>query len=115
MLKASQKRTKRPALREALLSSHYFRLVGYDTDSLAVKTGETDDNVLGIVGMYFQKFAVIDDGSDNFIHIVSLVRIVRDDVVQVVIQTVDRVFTFDQRSFFQVVLRQEADQFADQL
>ena len=65
--------------------------------------------------MYFQEFTVIDDGSDYVVHIVSLVRIVRDDVVQVIIQAVDRIFTFDQRSFFQVVLRQEADQFADQL
>ena len=65
--------------------------------------------------MYFQEFTVIDDGSDYVVHIISLVRIVRDDVVQVVIQTVDRIFTFDQRGFFQVVLWQEANQFAYQL
>ena len=96
-------------------SSHYLRLVSNDTYSLTIETCKTYDNILSIISMYFQEFVIINDCTDHFIHIVCLVWIIRNDLVQVIIQTVDRIFTFDQRSFFHVVLRQIAQQLTDQL
>ena len=55
--------------------------------------------------MYFQELAVVNYMADNVIHVVRLVRIVRDDIVQLVIHTVDRVVGRNDRGLLKIVLR----------
>ena len=88
-------------------------LVGDDADCLDVETGETDDEVLRIVTLYFEEFAVVDYSADYFIHVIGTCSRVRDDFVERIFESVDRVVTFNQRGFFKVVLRYVAEEFAD--
>ena len=112
MLNASQKRTKRAPLRLAY-ACIAVRLVGHDAHALAVETGKAYDDVAGIVFLHFKELAVVHDGPDDLIHVVCLVRIVRDDFVQRVFHAVDGVGAFHARSFLHVVLRDVAQQRAD--
>ena len=92
-----------------------FGLVGHDTYRLAVEAGEAYNQVLGIVGLYFEEFAVVDDSADNLIHVVGFVGRIGDDVVEAVFETVDGVVTFNKGSLLEVVLRNVAEEFADNL
>ena len=90
-----------------------FRLVGNDTYRLTIETGKTNDDVLCIILLNFKEFAIIYDSTNYFIHIVRLVRAVRNNFVQRVFQTVDWICTIQIRSFFQIVLWNVAQQLAD--
>ena len=72
---------------------------------------ETHDDVLRISLMDFEELAVIHNALDDIVHVVSLVRIVRDDLVQCIVSSADRVICRDFRSFFHIVLRNVAQQF----
>ena len=115
MLKASQKRTKRAALREALLSStgQVFGLVGYDTYRLSVEAGETDDDVLGVIALDFEELAIVDDGTNYLIHVIRTVGAIGDNLVERVFETVDGVVAGNEGSLFEVVLRDIADELAN--
>ena len=91
-----------------------FGLVGHNTHGDTVETGETDDDIGGIVGLYFEEFAIIDNAVDDFLYIVRLVGVVGDDGVQSVVQAVDRIFAGNVRRLFHVVGRQVRHQFAQQ-
>ena len=52
---------------------------------------------------------------DDLLHVVWLVRVVRDDGVESVFLTVDRVVALDAWSLFEVVLWQIRDELADEL
>ncbi|CDE07508.1 predicted acetyl-CoA carboxylase [Prevotella sp. CAG:485] len=93
----------------------HFRLVGNHTYALTVHAGEAHDDVLGIVALYFQELAVVDDGTDNVIHIVRTFGVIGNYLVEFVLQTVDRVGAFLQRGLFHIVLGHERDEFADEL
>ena len=70
-----------------------FGLVGNHTYRLSVHTGKSDDNILGIIFLYFEEFAIIDDSTNHLIHIVWLIRAVRNNLIQKIIHTVDRICT----------------------
>ena len=64
MLKASQKRTKRAALIELLMSRQPASTSGWLATmptGLAVHAGEADHDVLGVVGLQLEEVAVVDD------------------------------------------------------
>ena len=65
--------------------------------------GEAYYYVLCPALMYFKELSVIDDASDDLIHVVCLVRIVRDDVVESVVNSSCRVRCFNEWSFLAVV------------
>ena len=96
-------------------SGEEFRLVGNDTYRLSVEAGETDDDVLRIVALHFEELAVVDDCAYDLIHVVCLVWRVGHDFVQSVFHAVDRVCALYERSLFEVVLRDVAEEFADEL
>ena len=81
---------------------------------MSVEAGKTDDDVGGIVLLYFEEFAVVDNGADDLVHVVCLVGVVRDDFVEGVLHAVDGVGAFHVGSLFHVVLRHVAEQFADE-
>ena len=75
-------------------------MVGYDADRLTVESSKTNDDIFGVAGLYFEEFVVIDDRPDHFVHVVGLIGTVGDDLVQVVVEAVDRVVAFHIGSFF---------------
>ena len=85
-------------------SGEEFRLVGNDTYRLSVEAGETDDDVLGVIGLDFEEFAVVDDCADYFVHIVSLVGRFGDNLVELIFHAVDGVVAFHHGSILEVVL-----------
>ena len=63
--------------------------------------------------MYFEELTVVDDSTDNLVHIVGLVGAVGDDFVERILEAVDGVFARKYGSLFEVVLGNEADEAAD--
>ncbi len=90
-----------------------FGLVSHDAHGLAVEAGEAHDDILGIIALHFQEFAVVHDGADNLVHVVGTVGRVGDDFVERVLETVDGVGAFNQRGFLKVVLGNVAEELAD--
>ena len=92
-----------------------LRLVGNDTYRLAIEAGKAHDDVLGIVGRNLEELAIIDDCTDNVIHVVSLVGSLGNDFVERILKTVDRVGALYEWSLLEVVLRNVAEELADNL
>ena len=96
------------ALAAAVAIEHACKLlglVGNDADALTVEAGKADDDVLCEVRLNLEELAVIDDAGNYLIHVVRHVRIVGNDVVQVVLHAVDGVGTGYARCLLEVVLR----------
>ena len=90
-----------------------FGLVGHDADGLAVEAGEADDDILGVVALYLEELTVVDDGTDDLIHVVWTVGRVGNNLVERILETVDGVVALHQRRLFEVVLGDEAEELAD--
>ena len=88
-------------------------LVGNDTYALAVEMRKARDDVLGKLRLYLEEFPVIRDRGDHLIHVIGLVRIIGQDLVQQVILAVDRVVAFHAGSLFRIVRGKVAQQFLD--
>ena len=95
-------------------TSQILRLISNDTYRLSVETGETDDDILCIIFLDFKEFTVVHNSADHFVHVIRFSRAVGDNIVQRIFQTVDWVCAIYIRSFFKVVLRNIAQQFANQ-
>ena len=91
-----------------------LRLVGHDADTLAVETGETDDDVLREVALHFEELTVVDHRTDDLIHVVGHVGVVGDDFVEEVFLTVDGVGAGYARRAFVIVLGQEGEEVANE-
>jgi hypothetical protein len=94
MLKASQKRTKRAALIELLMSrqpGQHQRVVGDDAHRLAFHAGEADHDVLGVLGLQLEEVAVVHRLGDQLLHVVGLVRVVRHQRVEREVHAVGRI------------------------
>src|SRR5574344_1588337 len=81
-------------------TGQHFWLIGYNTNRLSIKTGKTDDQVLGIIAVNFKKFTIVHYTANHFKHIVRFGRAIRNDVIQDVIQTVDGIGAFVSWGFF---------------
>ena len=84
----------------------YFRLVCYDTYGLAVEACEAYNNISCKLLVYLKERVLVYNRLNYFVHIIRLVGVFRQDSVQLVVFTTDRVCTFYTRCFFHVVLRQ---------
>ena len=89
-------------------------LVGYHADRLAVEASKADDDVACEVALHFHEFPVVDNGTDDLVHVVGHVGVVRYDLVQTVFFAVNGVRACDARCAFHVVLGQVAEQLADE-
>ena len=94
-------------------SGQHLRLVGHNAHRNAVEAGKAHDDIRRKVLVYFQKFAVVHHAANHLIHVVGLVGAVGDNIVQRIFEPVDRVFARRYGRFFEVVLRQVAQQAAD--
>ena len=114
MLKASQKRTKRAALRDESMSSTPARYSGWFATMPTRAAGqprEADDDVLRELRVHFHEVAGIDDLVDHLAHVVALGRVVRHDVQQVARTGASTSSPVSiERRVFHVVQRQEREQ-----
>jgi hypothetical protein len=115
MLKQSQKRTNRAALREASMSRHagqHHRLVGDDADGGAFHADEAAQDVLGVVFLDLEEVALVGHLGISSLHVVGLVRIGRDQRVERFLDALAIVAVGTFGGFFAVGQRQEVDQAA---
>ena len=94
-------------------AGHIFWLVGDEADALSVETAESGYDISCKLFLAFEEVTVVDNGTDNLQYIVRFVRIVRNNFVERILQTVDSVVASYHRSLFEVVRRQEAQQLAE--
>ena len=78
-------------------------LVGYDTYALTIETSKACDDVLCKFWLDFKEFTIVNDCTDDFIHVVSLIRIFWNYLVEKVFFTINRVGTFYTGSCFCVI------------
>src|SRR6267143_6528345 len=89
-------------------------LVRNDPNRVSVKSGKSDDYVLGPERLYLKQFASINDPGYDIPDIVRLVRAVREDVVELTLVP-DGWFWLGSRRVFGVVGWDEAQKFPDLL
>ena len=77
--------------------------------------GKADDYILGEALVDFKESSVIYDASDNLIHVIRLVWIIRDNLVQCIIHPSGRIVCRKKRGFFPVVGWDETQQVLDDL
>jgi hypothetical protein len=93
MLNASQKRMKRAAFTDALMSStpaSIGRLIGDDADAEAAEVREAAE-MFRRIAVHLVERPVVDDALDDVVHVVRLVRIVGHDVEQRLVATIARI------------------------
>ena len=88
-------------------------MVSYDTYCLTIEACETYDKVLCIIALHFKEFTVVDDSTNHFIHVIRFVSRIRNDFIQRIFKTIDWVITWLQWSFFEVILWNIAEEFAN--
>ena len=116
MLKQSQKRTKRAALRLSVDVEHagqHHRLVGDDADGCAVHAAEAGEDVLAEVLADLEEVALVGDLLDQLLHVVGRVGVRGDQRVEAGLGAFGIVEGRDGRRLLAVGERQEVDQPAD--
>ena len=84
---------------------HNLRLICNDTDNLSVHSCKTYYNILCKAFLYFKEVAVINKFGDNFLNVISLTRIVRNDCCKFFWKTINFVICRFVRSLFKIVCR----------
>src|SRR5438067_8581254 len=79
------------------------RLVGDDADAAAAEPREPADDVAREVLLDLEEVPVVDDRADDFLDVVRLVRVFRDEGLQNVVAAIERVLRGDDRRLVQVV------------
>jgi hypothetical protein len=79
---------------------------------MPAKACEAADDVLRPVLVHLEKVAVIDHAPDDLVHVVRLVRVVRDERVELGLFAVTWIRRLGERRRIHVVLRQEREQVA---
>ena len=74
---------------------------------------EANYDVAGVALVNLEEFPVIDNALYDIVHVVGLVRAVRDDVVEAVVHPGNRVGCRYPRSLLHIVLRDVAQEFLD--
>src|SRR5207245_2162506 len=89
-------------------------LVRNDPNRITVESSESDDDILGPERLYLEQFASINDPGYDIPDVVRLVRVVRQDIVELTLVPEGR-FWLGSRRVFGVVGWAEAQEFADLL
>src|SRR5712664_2559281 len=84
-----------------------LRLVRNDPNRVSVESGKSDNDVLSPERLYLKQFASIDDPGYDIPDIVRLVRVVRQDIVELTLVP-DRWFRLGSGRVFEVVGWDEA-------
>src|SRR6185295_17965709 len=88
------------------------RLVADETDGMAAEARETAKDVLGPVFVHLEEVAVVDDPPDDVVRVVRLVRVVRDQGVELRLLPLGRIGRLREGRRVEVVLRQEREEVA---
>ena len=62
-------------------TGEHLRLVSHDTDRFAVQAGKADHHILAPVALHFKEAVGIGKGGNNGLHVVSLLVVIRNDVL----------------------------------
>src|SRR6266571_3433619 len=89
-------------------------LVRNDSNRVSVESGESDDDVLGPERLYLKQFASVNDPGNDIPDVVCLVRVVRQDIVELTLVPDGR-FWLGSRRVLGVVGWDEAQEFPDLL
>src|SRR3972149_5955602 len=89
-------------------ASHDRGFLGNDTHGVTAHAGQPDDSVGGESSLKFNETAAVDDMVDHFVHIVGIVGIGRDDVIQFLVHAGGVVTGVDERGILGVVRGQIA-------
>ena len=57
-------------------------LVGDNADRPTIDAAESDDDVLRVTGLHLEEFVIVEDPGDDLVHVIRLVRRVRDQGVE---------------------------------
>src|SRR3546814_5170469 len=93
-------------------AGEHHRLVGDDADRAALDPAEAADDVGGVGGLDLEEIALVDRLPDQLVHIVGLVRAVRDQGVEAVLMPVPRIGRRPRRQVVAVGERQEIEEVA---
>jgi hypothetical protein len=74
---------------------------------------KANDDVLGVFALQFEEVAIVGDLDDQFLDVVRLVGVVRDQRVEREVEAVGGILRRQARRLFAVVRRQEADEAAN--
>ena len=88
------------------------RVVRDDADGMPAEPREAAEDVLRPELVHLEELAVVDDPVDDVAHVVRLVRVLRDDRVELGVLAVDRVGGLEVGRRLDVVLREEREQVA---
>src|SRR5262245_15930111 len=91
------------------------RLVRHDPDAVTAEMREATDDVRAVVALYLVELAIVDDATDDVVHVVWLVRIVRHHLEQFLVAPIAWIGPFALRRVVDVVRGDEAEQVADRL
>ena len=86
------------------------RLIGDNPNGATDDAGETDDNVRGVTGLYFEEITGVDYIGDDFANIVGLLRIGGHEIIQSQIG-IDPAIIGDFRRIFGIIGRKKTEQF----
>ena len=102
--------TRRVAIQTA---SQLLRLICNNTYRLSIHAGKTYNKILGKVRLNFQELSIIYNTSNNLIHVVWHVRILWDNLIQIIFHAVNRISAFYTWSLFKIILWDIAKQLLD--
>ncbi len=91
------------------------RLVGDDADALTIEAGKTGDDVLGELRLHLEELTIVGDCRNHLIHVVGLVGVVGQNLVEQVGLAVDGIGALYAGSLLSVVGRNVAQELLDHL
>ncbi len=117
-LNASQVRTKRAAFTDASMSSAPARTAGCCATMPTARPPSRANPTrmfAAHAGWISRNAAVVDDATQDVVHVVRLRRLVGDDVIELCVHAISCVARLDRRCVGEVVLRQVREQASDRL
>ena len=89
------------------------RLIADDADRTAIEPRKTHHNIFGVVFVHFEEVAVVNDGLNDILHVVGLLRVGGNKRVERFIAASCRIRRGAARRVFHVVRRKKTHQLAD--
>ena len=83
------------------------RLVGYHTDRFSIQPDISDHNIFGIFFLYFKEVMIVGHRFDQFLHIIGLIRIGRDQVIELFVNAVGTIRRRNERRFLHIIAGEE--------
>ena len=87
------------------------RLVGYHTDRFSIQPDISDHNIFGIFFLHFKEVMIVGHRFDQFLHIIGLIRIGRDQIIELFVNAVGTIRRRNERWFLHIIAGEEWHKF----